>query len=84
MKLNVKAFGLAGGIISALWIFCATWWVMLFLGDTGDPTVIGKYYYLGYSISPIGSAIGAVYAFFDGGIGLAIFAWLYNVIVGKE
>ncbi|MGD2278925.1 MAG: bacteriophage holin [Candidatus Omnitrophota bacterium] len=83
MRLNVKAFALAGGILWALGMFTLTWWTMLFTGDTGDPTIIGKMYYIGYSISPIGSVIGAVWGFFDAGIGCAIFALLYNLIVGK-
>lgn len=78
MKLNVRAFALAGGILWALCMFILTWWVMVFTGNTGDPTIIGKMYYIGYSISPLGSVIGAVYGFFDAGIGCAIFALLYN------
>ena len=80
MKLNVKAFALAGGILWAFCMFILTWWIMVFTGNTGDPTVVGKMYYIGYSISPIGSLIGAVYGFFDAGIGCAIFALIYNKI----
>ncbi len=78
MKLNVKAFALAGGILWSLCVFILTWWIMMFTGNTGDPTIVGKMYYIGYSISPIGSVIGAVYGFFDAGICCAIFALLYN------
>ena len=78
MKLNVRAFALAGGILWAVCMFILTWWIMMFTGNTGDPTIVGKMYYIGYSISPIGSLIGAVYGFFDAGIGCAIFALIYN------
>lgn len=78
MKLNVKAFALAGGILWSASMFILTWWIMAFTGDTGNPTIVGKMYYIGYSISPIGSIIGAVYGFFDMGIGCAVFALLYN------
>jgi hypothetical protein len=78
MKLNVKAFALAGGILWGISMFVLTWWIMMFTGNTGDPTVVGKMYYIGYSISPLGSVIGAVYGFFDVGIACAIFALLYN------
>lgn len=78
MKLNVRAFALAGGILWGASMFILTWWVMMFTGDTGDPTIIGKMYYLGYSISPVGSVIGAFYGFVDAGIGCAIFALIYN------
>jgi hypothetical protein len=36
--------------------------------------------YRGFNISPVGSFIGFVWAFVDGLIGGAIFAWLYNQI----
>jgi len=38
--------------------------------------------YRGYSLSPIGSVVGLVWAFFDGLVGGAIFAWLYNRFAG--
>jgi len=82
-KLNVKAFALAGGILWSASMFILTWWVMMFMGDTGNPTLLGRMYYIGYSISPIGSVIGAIYGFFDAGIGCAIFAFLYNKFAGK-
>ena len=78
MKLNVKAFALAGGILWGVSMFILTWWIMMFTGNTGDPTIVGKMYYIGYSISPLGSLIGAVYGFFDVGFACAIFALLYN------
>jgi hypothetical protein len=56
-----------------------TWWFIAFDGATREPTIIGKLY-RGYTVSPIGSVIGLVYAFFDALIGGAIFAWLYNKI----
>ena len=82
MKLNIKAFALTCGIVWALSLFLLTWWLIAFGGSTGELTLIGKVY-LGYTISPIGSVIGLVYGFFDALIGGAIFAWLYNKIVGK-
>jgi hypothetical protein len=82
MKLNVKAFALTCGILWGLGLFCLTWWVIAFEGATGHPTIIGRLY-RGYTISPVGSVIGLVYAFFDALIGGAIFAWLYNKIAGS-
>lgn len=82
MKLNIKAFSLAFGIIWGLGLFCLTWWIIAFDGATGEPTIIGRLY-RGYTISPIGSVIGLIWAFFDGLIGGAIFAWLYNKISGS-
>ena len=82
MKLNIKAFALSCGIFWGLGLFLLTWWLIPFGGIKGEPTFIGKVY-LGYTISPIGSLFGLIYAFFDGLIGGAIFAWLYNKITGS-
>lgn len=79
MKLNVKSFSLTTGLVWGIGLFLFTWWVIAFDGVTGEPTLIGRLY-RGYSISPIGSIIGLVWAFIDGLIGGAIFAWLYNLI----
>jgi hypothetical protein len=82
MKLNVKAFALAFGLWWGVGLFLLTWWLIAFDGISHDPTFIGRLY-RGYTISPIGSVIGLVWAFFDGAIGGAIFAWLYNVLAGR-
>ncbi len=81
MKLNVKAFALACGIIWGLGLFFLTWWFIAFDGATREPTFIGRIY-RGYTICPIGSVIGLVYAFFDALVGGALFAWLYNKLAG--
>ena len=77
MKLNIKAFALSCGIMWGAGLFLLTWWLIAFGGVTGEPTFIGRLY-RGYTISPIGSVIGLIYAFFDALVGGAIFAWLYN------
>jgi hypothetical protein len=82
MKLNIKAFGLTCGLVWGLGIFCLTWWVILFEGTTHDLMWIG-HFYRGYDISPAGSLIGLAYGLADGGVGGAVFAWLYNLLSGK-
>ena len=83
MKLNVKAFALTCGLVWGFGLFSLTWWIIAFDGATGEPTLIGQLY-RGYSISPSGSIVGLVWAFFDGWIGGAVFAWLYNLIAGQD
>jgi hypothetical protein len=83
MKLNVKAFALTCGIIWGAGLFLLTWWIIAFEGVTGEATLIGRLY-KGYSISPLGSIIGLVWAFVDGLIGGAVFAWLYNLFAGRR
>lgn len=82
MKLNVRAFALACGVIWGVGVFILTWWVIAFEGTTGEPTILGLVY-RGYTISPMGSLIGTVWAFFDGLVGGLVFAWLYNLLAPR-
>jgi hypothetical protein len=82
MRLDVKAFGLVCGLVWGIGLFLLTWWIIAFEGATGDVTFIGRIY-RGYSITPVGSVIGLVWAFFDGLIGGLIFSWLYNLLSEK-
>jgi len=82
MKLNVKAFALAFALTWGFGLFFITWWIIAFDGASTDPVFIGQLY-RGYAITPVGSFIGLVWAFFDGLIGGAVFAWLYNRIAGS-
>ena len=82
MKLNVKAFALACGLVWGLGLFLLTWWIILFDGATGEITTIGRIY-RGFNISPVGSLIGLIWALIDGTIGGAIFAWLYNLVAAR-
>lgn len=82
MKLDVKALALACGLLWGLGLFFLTWWVIFFDGASGEPTIIARVY-RGYSLSPVGSVIGLLWAFFDGLIGGAILAWLYNLIAAR-
>ncbi|MBU2646742.1 bacteriophage holin [bacterium] len=82
MKLNIKAFSLACGIIWGLGLFVLTWWIIAFEGSTGDPTLIG-HLYRGYTVSPMGSLIGLSWGFVDGLVGGLVFAWLYNSLAGR-
>ncbi|MBQ26542.1 MAG: hypothetical protein CMH81_00140 [Nitrospiraceae bacterium] len=80
MTFNIKAFALACGIFWGLGLFILTWWIIFFEPHViGEKTFIG-YVYRGYTISPLGSIIGLMWAFVDGIVGGAIFAWLYNLI----
>lgn len=83
MKLNVQAFALTCGIIWGIGLFLITWWIIVFGGASGESTLIGRVY-LGYRISPLGSIIGLIWAFADGLIAGAIFAWLYNRITSRN
>jgi hypothetical protein len=79
MKLNVKAFALTSGLIWGFGIFALAWWIMAFVGQTGEVTMIGKIY-RGFSITPLGSLIGLGWALADGFVAGLVFACLYNVL----
>ena len=81
-KLNVKAFALAGGILWSASIFVLTWLGVWNYGSNIGAAMV-KSYYIGYTVSPVGSLIGAFYGFFDAGIACVIFALLYNKLSGK-
>lgn len=83
MKLNVKAFALTCGLVWGLGVLLLTWWIIAFEGTTAEVPFLGQIY-RGYNISPLGSIIGLIWAFADGAIGGAIFAWLYNLIAGRK
>lgn len=83
MKLNVKAFALTCGILFGIGLFLVTWWKIIFQGVTNNPTFIGGIF-RGFTISPLGSVIGLVWAFVVGLIIGAVFAYLYNRIATKS
>ena len=83
MKLNVKALALAGGILWGAAVFVLTWLAMWGYGSQEAAGIV-KAYYLGYSLSPLGSFIGAVWGFVDAAIGCALFALLYNKFISKK
>jgi len=83
MKLDLRAFSIACAIFWGAALFLITWWIILFDGSSTGPTFIAKIY-RGYSITPVGSLVGFIWGFVDGLIGGAIFAWLYNLLVGRH
>jgi hypothetical protein len=76
MKLDKKAFALAGGILVALGIFIGTI-IATYIGY-GKELLGFMVIYPGYSVSITGAVIGGLWGFVDAGIGCWVFAWLYN------
>lgn len=79
MKLEVKAFALTCAVVWGLGLPLLTWWIMALDGPSTAPTWLG-HIYRGYNLTFAGSIIGGIWAFFDGLVGGAIFAWLYDLI----
>jgi len=85
MKLDVRAFALSCGLMWGLGLLFITLWIVGFEGQApadGPPPFLGLIY-RGYRLSVQGAFIGLAWAFFDGLIGGAIFAWLYNLLRRK-
>jgi hypothetical protein len=76
MKLKPIALGLACGIVWGIGLALVT--IVALTRSTGE--VLSKLagYYPGYSVSPVGALVGAVWGFVDGFIAAAVLAWLYN------
>jgi fructose-specific phosphotransferase system IIC component len=82
MKLNIKAFALAAGLVWGINWFAVTWWMIILDGNSPETFLVGKMY-RGYTISPIGSLIGFLWGFLDGFlIGLMV-AWIYNKVAPR-
>ena len=77
--MSVRALGLTAAIFGSFTMFFLAWWMILTGNAEGPPTLFERIY-LGYSFTPVGSVIGALWGFIDFGIAGVIFAWLYNFI----
>ena len=77
--LSIRSVALTLGIIGGASMFLLAWWLII-IGNAEGPTTLLERMYIGYSFTPLGSIIGAIWGFVDFGIGGAIFAWLYNLI----
>ena len=77
--MSIRSLGLTAGIFGAASMFFLAWW-LIFTGNAEGPITLFERIYIGYSFTPMGSVIGAVWGFVDFGIAGALFAWLYNCI----
>ena len=92
MKLNVKALGLAAGLLwggGILVVGLAATYLKVQEGSSWygkDFLLAMASIYPGYRGTPEmgASVIGALYGFVDGLVGGMIFAWLYNRLAGSS
>lgn len=82
LRLNGNVLGLVIGALGALAIFVATNWLVLKGGDVVGPHMglLGQFFY-GYSVTFIGSLIGAAYAFVLGYLCGLLIGWIYNAVL---
>ncbi len=61
--LDPVSFGLSVGTVSAVSLFLATWFLIFKGGDVVGPNLtLLNQFFLGYSVTPIGSLVGFLYA----------------------
>ena len=82
VRFNVKAFAIACSLWWGFGIFFVTWWVIMWDGATGEPTILSAMY-RGLNYSAQGSFIGLGWGLADGFIGGWIFAWMYNWLADR-
>lgn len=77
LKLDVKALGLAMGIMWGISMFLLGLLTMENGLGSGIEQVLATMY-IGYKPTVMGSIIGGIWGFIDAGVGGMLLAWLYN------
>jgi hypothetical protein len=82
LHLNGHILGFIFGVVGALGLFVATNWLVLKGGEVVGPHLglLGQFF-IGYSVTFIGSFIGAAYAFVLGYLSGLFIGWIYNSVV---
>ena len=78
MKLNIKALGLALGILAAVAVFAATL-ISAWIGQGNTVGLLKTLFIFGYDRTILGAFVGAIWGFVYGFIDGALIAWLYNM-----
>ena len=85
-RLDALRFALAGGIYGAACVALVTICALLDVpGFKPFADLLVQFYgFYGYSVSAIGIVIGALWGLIEGFVHFGIFAWLYNMLLGKR
>ncbi len=82
LRLNSSVLGIVLGVVFGLTVFAATNWLILKGGDqVGTHLSLLNQFFIGYSVTFVGSLIGLLYGFLSGYIIGFVIAWIYNRIV---
>jgi hypothetical protein len=85
VRLNGHILGFVLGIIGALAIFAATNFLLLKGGEVVGPHLgLLDQFFIGYSVTFVGSLIGAGYAFVLGYLSGLFIAWIYNMVISMR
>jgi tetrahydromethanopterin S-methyltransferase subunit G len=82
IRLNGNVLGLVLGILAGLVIFAATNFLVIKGGETVGPhlALLGNFF-IGYSVTFVGSLVGFLYGFLTGYIVGFLIGWIYNSVV---
>ena len=82
VRMNGNVLGFVIGTVLALAIFIATNWLVLKGGEVVGPHLqLLDQFYWGYSVTFVGSLIGAAYGFVTGYICGLLIGWIYNSVL---
>ncbi len=82
LHLNGNILGIVFGTVTGLIILIATNWLVIRGGENvGTHLGLLSNFFIGYSVTFVGSLIGAIYGFVTGYILGFLTAWIYNRIV---
>lgn len=82
LRLNGHILGFVLGFIGALIIFAATNWLVLKGGDVVGPHLgLLGHFFIGYSVTFVGSFVGAAYGFITGYLSGLLIGWVYNAVI---
>ncbi len=82
LHFNGNILGIVFGTVTGLIILVATNWLVIKGGeDVGTHLGLLSNFFIGYSVTFVGSLIGAIYGFVTGYVLGFLIAWIYNRIV---
>ncbi len=82
LHFNGNILGIVFGTVTGLIILIATNWLVIRGGENvGTHLGLLSNFFIGYSVTFVGSLIGAIYGFVTGYILGFLIAWIYNRIV---
>ena len=82
LRLNAKVLALVLGLLFGTAIFSATNWLLIKDGDPVGPHLqLLSQYFIGYSVSFMGSLVGFAYGALLGGASGFLLGWIYNCMV---
>jgi hypothetical protein len=82
LRLSGHVLGFVLGLLFSMIIFIATNWLVLKGGSVVGPHLsLLSQYFIGYSVTFVGSLVGVLYAFVFGYLSGLMIAWIYNEIV---